>query len=60
MNMSWIYVHYKVLTKELIEKAHSKGLKVMVYTANKKEDLSGSILKPDGIITDTIEMLKIY
>lgn len=60
MNMSWIYVHFKVLTTELIKKAHAKGLKVMVYTANKEDDLKGSTLKPDGIITDTSSMLKIY
>ncbi|MFT6604056.1 MAG: glycerophosphoryl diester phosphodiesterase, partial [Bacteriovoracaceae bacterium] len=60
MKMSWIYIHYKVLTDELMIKAHEKGLKVMVYTANKEDDLSGSTIKPDGIITDTTEMLKIY
>ena len=60
MNMSWIYVHFKVLTNELMKEAHERGLKVMVYTANIKDDLSGSTIKPDGIITDTTEMLEVY
>jgi glycerophosphoryl diester phosphodiesterase len=60
MNKTWTYVHFKVLTTELLEMADSKGLKVMVYTVNKGNDLSSSSMKPDGIITDTTEMLKIY
>ncbi len=44
---------YKTVSKEFIEKAHSKGLKVFLYTVNEKEDIKNiKFLKPDGFFTD--------
>lgn len=57
MGMDWIYIHHKVLSTDLMKRAHKKGLKVMVYTVNKNSELKGSSIKPDGVITDTKSML---
>ena len=49
----------KVLNKNLIKTAHSKGLKVHVWTINSKETMKALIdMKVDGIITDDAELLK--
>ena len=56
MNMQWIYVHHKVFNSDLLERAHKKGLKVMVYTVNDKNELNG--VQPDGIITDSKKLLE--
>ena len=54
MNYDWIYVHYSVIDKKLIEEAHALGLKVMAYTVNDQKILDSWITTelPDGIITD--------
>jgi glycerophosphoryl diester phosphodiesterase/phosphoglycerol transferase MdoB-like AlkP superfamily enzyme len=54
----WIYVDLKRLSPEIIEYAHSIGMRVLVYTVNAPEDLkkAGDLL-PDAIITDHQSML---
>ncbi len=51
----WIYVHEDYAHGQLVEKARSYGLKVMVYTVNRVETMekfAGAM--PDGVITDRI------
>lgn len=48
-----INLWYETATKEFIEKAHNRGLKVFLYTVNKEKDLDRlKDLNPDGIFTD--------
>lgn len=52
---------YKTVSKEFIERAHSKGLKVFLYTVNEKEDIKNiKYLKPDGFFTDFYMNTKEY
>ncbi len=44
---------HKTISKEFVAKAHAKGLKLLVYTANTKEDLlAAARCGVDGIFTD--------
>lgn len=48
-----INLWFNTVSKEYIEKAHKKGLKVFLYTVNIPSDLDKLVdLKPDGIFTD--------
>ena len=53
MNATSVNLWYNTVTKEFIAKAHSKGLKVFVYTVNEEEDLRRlPELGVDGFFTD--------
>lgn len=48
-------------TNEFVKKAHSKGLKVFVYTVNTNEEIDNALaLKVDGIFTDYYSYVKKY
>ena len=50
--------HFKYITKEQIEKCHERGIKVVVYTPNTKEEIDElKAMGVDGIITDYPELL---
>ncbi|HUT86131.1 MAG TPA: glycerophosphodiester phosphodiesterase family protein [Elusimicrobiales bacterium] len=52
-----INVYFKDATAELINKAHSKALKVLAYTINEKEIAQKlRSLKIDGIFTDRVDL----
>lgn len=45
--------NYLMCTKELVEKAHKNGLKVQVWTVDKKKDIDKmKTLEVDGIVSD--------
>lgn len=49
--------HFKYITKEQIEKCHERGIKVVVYTPNTKEEIDElKAMGVDGIITDYPEL----
>ena len=48
--MNWIFIHHRQLDADLVEQAHRRGLRVMVYTVNDPEELEGVVV--EGIITD--------
>lgn len=55
--LDWIYLHHSIIDKELINKAHDIGLRVMAFTVNDLSILSnwhGNL--PDGIITDYVNI----
>lgn len=55
--IEWVYVHYSVVDKELIDSAHSYGIKVMAYTVNDPAILHAwGDSRPDGIITDSLKI----
>ena len=59
--LDWIYVHYSVVNKKLIEDAHEIGLRVMAYTVNDTDTLEQwQHNMPDGIITDKTQIKKDY
>ena len=50
-------VHYKFATEKWIEKIHDLGMKVLVWTVNKEEDIKYHLsMNVDGIITDYPEL----
>lgn len=50
--------HYKYVTAENIKECHDKGIKVIVYTPNTKEEIEElKAMGVDGIITDYPELL---
>ncbi len=50
---------YRSLNKEFVEKAHNKGLSVLVYTVNDPEELKEvAAMGVDGIFTDFYEQSK--
>ena len=54
-----VNVMFKNLTKEYVDEAHSKGLKVFAYTVNEKEDIEKvKSIGVDGIFTDYPDRLK--
>ena len=56
-----INLWFKTVSKEYIEKAHKKGLKVFLFTVNEKKDIdSVKDLNPDGIFTDYYLDTKTY
>ena len=51
--------HYKLATRELIEKCHAKGMKFVPWTVNTIEEMQTlKTLGVDGIITDYPNLLK--
>jgi glycerophosphoryl diester phosphodiesterase len=61
MNAVSINLWYQTVTKEFIEKAHKKGLKVLVFTVNEKEDIKNVLnLNVDGFFTDYYLQTKEY
>lgn len=52
---------YKLLNKEVVEKIHSKGMKVVPWTVNEISDMKNLIeMGVDGIITDYPNKIKIF
>ena len=50
--------HFKYITKEEIEKCHDRGVKVVVWTPNTKEEIANlKAMGVDGVITDYPELL---
>lgn len=61
MNAFSLNLWYQTVTKEFIEKIHEKGLKVFVFTVNKKEDINKLLtLNADGFFTDYYLQTKEY
>jgi glycerophosphoryl diester phosphodiesterase len=48
--MGWIFIHHRQLDSDLVEQAHRRGLRVMVYTVNDPDELKGVVV--EGVITD--------
>ena len=48
--MDWIFIHHRQLDPSVVQQAHRRGLRVMVYTVNEPEELNGLLV--EGIITD--------
>lgn len=50
--------HYKYVTEENIKECHDRGVKVIVYTPNTREEVEQlKAMGVDGIITDYPELL---
>ena len=62
MNMDWVYLHYSVVTPEVIRAAHEAGLRVMAYTVNDISVIEDwlSTEMPDGIITDYLQVKEYF
>lgn len=58
LDMNWIYVHFSQVNDDLIGRARSRGLRVMAYPVNDKNEMNhwGSI-RPAGIITDSEKII---
>lgn len=54
--MDWILIHHRQLDPSVLEEAHRRGLRVMVYTVNEPEELNGIVV--DGVITDRSRLLE--
>lgn len=53
LNAESVNLWYRTVTQEYIDKAHSRGLAVLVYTVNAPEDLLAlARIGVDGIFTD--------
>ena len=53
MNATSVNLWHRTVTKEFIDKAHGKGLAVLVYTANDPDELKElAVMGVDGIFTD--------
>jgi len=53
MDATSVHIWYRTVTPEFIEKAHQKGLAVLVFTVNAPEDLLAQAnIGVDGIFTD--------
>lgn len=53
MNAQSVNLWYRTITQEFIDKAHSRGLAVLVFTVNAPDDLQAlSLMGVDGIFTD--------
>ncbi len=53
MNATSVNLWHRTVTQEFIDKAHSRGLAVMVYTANDPNELQAlALMGVDGIFTD--------
>ncbi len=51
--------HYKYVTKENVEECHRKGMKMVVYTPNTKEEIDQlKAIGVDGVITDFPELFR--
>jgi phosphoglycerol transferase MdoB-like AlkP superfamily enzyme/glycerophosphoryl diester phosphodiesterase len=57
---NWVYLHFSVIDKELIQKAHNYGLKVMAYTVNSSDIINEwyETELPDGVITDDMGIIQ--
>jgi glycerophosphoryl diester phosphodiesterase len=52
--IDWVFVENGALTPEAVAAAHARGLRVMAYTVNRREELERLAPElPDGVITDT-------
>ncbi len=61
MNAVSLNLWYQTVTKEFIDKVHENGLKVLVFTVNKKEDIKNVLnLNVDGFFTDYYLQTKEY
>ncbi len=53
MNAKSVNLWYRTITQEFIDKAHNRGLAVLVFTVNGPDDLQAlSLMGVDGIFTD--------
>lgn len=58
---SGFVLNYKIVTKELVEKCHKIQRFVMVYTANKEQEVATLFENGvDSIITDNMQLAKLY
>ncbi len=58
-NPDAIHVHHRIVGKELVQKIHQRGMKVIVYTVNDKEKLERMIsMDIDGVFTDNPKILE--
>jgi len=59
LKASYLLSFYRFTHTSNVQKAHEKGLKVLVWTINKQEEVSDYVKKGvDGIASDRPEILK--
>lgn len=59
--MEWIYVHWRQASPELIRHAHSRGVRVAVYTVNDVAEIQRLAGEwPDAVITDRAELVRTF
>ena len=52
-------MYHRIAGKELVQKIHQRGMKVIVYTVNDKEKLEKLIsMDIDGVFTDNPKILE--
>lgn len=57
--LSWLYVHHRQSSPELIRYAHEQGLRVLVYTVNSLAEIEHLRQEwPDAIITDSAALMR--